>query len=253
MSVRRIFAENLRRLILTRKSQAQVARDLGINRQQFNSYLTGKNLPNESIIDKVCLYFDVAVGDMFKEIEGDFEFKNLDTITHRNKQFLDRFFRQERRSRQANIASGLYYIYFEIPTDPEVVTCSLLAVDRKGALTTFRRITRLRDGFSSQPLRGIGASSGIILNRAGTLFFIGCDTVTDWTPSLLVAVMQPSSSILFTGNAQVKYGSVFQTLKFCIVAAPKLKSIWSIMRNIRMKTIEDLATKNKKVYEFFIK
>lgn len=251
MSVRRIFAANLRRLTLTKKSQAQVARDLGINRQQFNSYLSGKNLPNESIIDKVCAYFDVEVGDMFKEFEDSSELKYLENITFKHKLFLDRFFRHERATKQANIASGSYYVFFEVPTDPEMVTCSLLAVDRQGALTTFRRITRLRDGVSSQLLRGMGANSGIILNRAGVLYLLGCDTITDWMPSLLVATSQPSSTILFTGNAQVKYGSRFQTIKFCITSAQKSKSIWRIVKNVRMLSKEELAVKNRKVFEFF--
>ncbi len=58
-SVSLIFGHNLRSLCAHRASIAAVARDLDINKVQFNRYLTGQSFPKPAVLERICDYFDV--------------------------------------------------------------------------------------------------------------------------------------------------------------------------------------------------
>ncbi|MEM7171111.1 MAG: helix-turn-helix transcriptional regulator [Pseudomonadota bacterium] len=55
------FCKNLRFLCNERASISQVCRDIGINRQQFNSYLSGRSKPSGHNLTRISAYFEVAV------------------------------------------------------------------------------------------------------------------------------------------------------------------------------------------------
>lgn len=57
----KIIARNLRELMHERqKSQADVARDLGINKATLSSWMNGTRTPKMAKIDMLCDYFDVS-------------------------------------------------------------------------------------------------------------------------------------------------------------------------------------------------
>ena len=53
---RQIFARNLRILIGDR-SVSHIAREIGINRTQFNRYLTGETSPQVDVLLRICRHF----------------------------------------------------------------------------------------------------------------------------------------------------------------------------------------------------
>ena len=53
------FGENLRWFYGLRKSVSFVARELGINRQQFGCYVNNKSYPNTHNLIAICDYFNV--------------------------------------------------------------------------------------------------------------------------------------------------------------------------------------------------
>ncbi|SEK93965.1 transcriptional regulator, XRE family [Roseovarius nanhaiticus] len=55
--IRAIFGENLRKLSADYPSIAGLCRDLGINRTQFNRYLTGESFPRPDVLDRICQFF----------------------------------------------------------------------------------------------------------------------------------------------------------------------------------------------------
>lgn len=57
------FGENLRWLCGLRKSVSFVARELGINRQQFGRYVNNKSYPNTHNLIAICDYFNVQAAD----------------------------------------------------------------------------------------------------------------------------------------------------------------------------------------------
>ncbi len=57
--IRAVFGHNLRQLIGDYPSVASLCRDIGINRTQFNRYLSGDSFPRPDILQKICTFFDV--------------------------------------------------------------------------------------------------------------------------------------------------------------------------------------------------
>jgi transcriptional regulator with XRE-family HTH domain len=60
---------NLRYLCGFHRSVAEVCRRLEINRQQFNKYLAGANLPSDYNLRKICRFFEVGPEALFKPHE----------------------------------------------------------------------------------------------------------------------------------------------------------------------------------------
>ncbi len=52
------LAENMRYLCHQKASISEVCRDLAINRQQFNKYLSGVSRPSSANLNKICRYFN---------------------------------------------------------------------------------------------------------------------------------------------------------------------------------------------------
>lgn len=61
------FGDRLRELSSKRGSYSEVARDLGINRQQFARYLNGTSRPRDALVRKMAEYFQVESGAFFQE------------------------------------------------------------------------------------------------------------------------------------------------------------------------------------------
>lgn len=57
---RKNLSENLQFLCRFRKSRSLVARDVGLNRQQFEKYLSGRSFPSSHILQRLASYFDVS-------------------------------------------------------------------------------------------------------------------------------------------------------------------------------------------------
>lgn len=54
----KIIAANLRRLAYEHgKSQAEVAKDIGINKQTLSSWMNGVSIPRIANLDRLCKYF----------------------------------------------------------------------------------------------------------------------------------------------------------------------------------------------------
>ena len=61
------FADRLTELCRTRPSVSSVARDLGINRQQFARYISGESLPRQAINQQIADYFGVDPGELHSD------------------------------------------------------------------------------------------------------------------------------------------------------------------------------------------
>ena len=57
--LRGIFGANLRQLAHRYPSIAGLCRQLGINRTQFNRYLSGESFPRPDVLHRICVFFDV--------------------------------------------------------------------------------------------------------------------------------------------------------------------------------------------------
>ena len=57
--LRNMFGANLRILSKQYPSISELSRQLGINRTQFNRYLSGESFPRPDVLDRICAFFDV--------------------------------------------------------------------------------------------------------------------------------------------------------------------------------------------------
>jgi transcriptional regulator with XRE-family HTH domain len=251
MPIRSIFSGNLRRLSSREKSHAHVARELGLNRQQFNGYITGKNLPNERVIDNICAYFQVDVGTLFREADPAADFQNIESLTDQQRKFIDRVISAEKRSTRQALQDGLYYVYFAVSGDPEMVACSLMAIKREAGITTFRRITRLGGASGGMRPRTRGVHSGVVIFRDGLAFFMGLDTIGNAVPSILVGRPFASSEILYAGQAHLVTDTGFTQVKFLISPVPKRTRVWKAMHRVRFYQKMELGAYSKKLLDFF--
>ena len=71
MNVRSTLAANLSLLCAGEESIAAVCRGTGINRQQFNRYLSADALPNDRNLEKICRYFGIDQSDLFQDRSAD--------------------------------------------------------------------------------------------------------------------------------------------------------------------------------------
>lgn len=57
--LRAMFGENLRLLCKKAESVSALCRELGINRTQFNRYLSGESFPRPDVLHRICTHFGV--------------------------------------------------------------------------------------------------------------------------------------------------------------------------------------------------
>jgi len=57
--LRDMFGANLRLLSKKYRSISELSRQLGINRTQFNRYLSGESFPRPDVLDRICAFFEV--------------------------------------------------------------------------------------------------------------------------------------------------------------------------------------------------
>ena len=54
-----MFGANLRQLAADYPSISDLARQLGINRTQFNRYLSGESFPRPDVLARICRFFEI--------------------------------------------------------------------------------------------------------------------------------------------------------------------------------------------------
>lgn len=110
------FPENLRSLCADYSSIAQVCRDIGLNRQQFNRYLNGGGMPSAHNLRRIANYFEVSEADMFAEPDRLAKIRNRSTQPTEAKpaRILTSIF--ENQSGLLRRYVGFYQAHFMTPT-----------------------------------------------------------------------------------------------------------------------------------------
>lgn len=67
--LRTMFGTNLRHLARDYPSISELARQLGINRTQFNRYMSGESFPRPDILDRICSFFEVDARILLEPVE----------------------------------------------------------------------------------------------------------------------------------------------------------------------------------------
>jgi transcriptional regulator with XRE-family HTH domain len=160
-SVYKQFAENLFALTTARGSIAELCRQTGINRQQFNKYLAGASLPSEKTLEKLSGFFGVRDLDLF-----------LPTAAVRGG--TDAWMEAVRAASAAcEFEPGLYAMYAPWLTGQRLIMRASAVVRRQEGLTRFARFIHYKGDAKRDGVSNYGRLDGLALQNNSEVTFFG--------------------------------------------------------------------------------
>ncbi|MFD2741290.1 helix-turn-helix domain-containing protein [Sulfitobacter aestuarii] len=129
-----MFGRNLRLLSRDYPSVSDLSRRLGINRTQFNRYVSGESFPRPDVLARICRFFDVDARILLEPLEEIAGFR--DPISGR---FLRDFIGAGARYvPTADFPSGFYRLSRRSFANPERFNLGLVHIRRDGTNTYLR-------------------------------------------------------------------------------------------------------------------
>ncbi len=162
------FSENLRSLCAEHGSIAQICREVGINRQQFNRYLNGTSLPAAHNLRRIARYFDIPEARLFSprpEFEAQLSDAARTTPPGASDSFLEPFRGQQRHLKRY---LGFYHAFFRTPSWGEGILCALTRLVEKDGFIVTRNLEVATD--PEQSIRQISRYDGLVTQRGNRLF-----------------------------------------------------------------------------------
>ncbi|MGK7653099.1 helix-turn-helix domain-containing protein [Roseovarius sp. B08] len=146
--LRGIFGRNLQILSAPYRSVSGLCRDIGINRTQFNRYLSGESFPRPDLLHRICEFFNVDARILLEPVEAIFT-TSPELLGHA---FLSDFFGTAPTAvPEEMFPSGFYSFVRRSFIDDSLFTIGLVHVHRE-APYTFMRGFEPRDAMRSQGL-----------------------------------------------------------------------------------------------------
>lgn len=179
-SPHRNFADNLRALCARHGSIAAVCRALGMNRQQFNKYLSGSTLPNVATLERICGFFRIESESLFHAPSGFHKPSGDESLALPGFGFAATAFAT---LQPATLRTGCYSFYSLWPRDPVMCLREALFVRKKGGATLFTRFTKYRSVGQRQSYHLSGRHDGVVLESEKARFLLalnrkGCGDVS---------------------------------------------------------------------------
>jgi transcriptional regulator with XRE-family HTH domain len=249
------FAKNLRVMAEKKGPIALVCRELGMNRQQFNKYLSGTSLPAQATLEKIATYFGVDQRAMFNHFESQLgkigleDVKPLLMLGQIDTSIADRIVQTLSGSVQTQLKEGCYIIYYPWLPAPTDIVRAVMVVFKVGKITCFRRYTRFAMKGQSSAQSARGQHEGIVIEQNGRTFLLGkniqgfgelslqsfgASTVADFSiMSGLALVITPWAEPLATRVTIDYFGSkesFRRALKFCGVVSGATSDISETIR-----------------------
>lgn len=171
------FPTNLRSLCAEYGSIARICREIGINRQQFNRYLSGAGLPSAHNLRRIARHFGLSEADLFSSHE-DFTLRCLtgqQRLTHGPADLMMAPFRDQAAALRRFL--GFYHAHFWTPTWEGKIIRSLIWLYEKDGFVMTRSLERVhsQDGAVSQKSRYEGLAS----QRGNRLYVVEHEIVRD--------------------------------------------------------------------------
>lgn len=190
------FAQNLHYLAAHYRSVAEVCRRMGINRQQFNKYLSGSTLPSMHNFKRIADFFGVDEGELL------LPHAEFVKIVMRRPLGLDvpaalRRFLHTWRPKLARSAAameryhGYYHAYFQSPAWPKGILRSLYCFTGDGEMTYAKSVERLSwvDRKDDEPF--VHKYQGLVLLDNNRLYLFECQPSLSSLYSM--TILYPSS------------------------------------------------------------
>jgi transcriptional regulator with XRE-family HTH domain len=184
------FRANLRYLCGFHRSVAEVCRKLSINRQQFNKYLAGTNLPSDYNMRKICQFFEVDAAGLFSP-HGKFlaQYQGHQASLAAGASLPESGFFPPNDERVRKYC-GYYYAYVVSPSYPDHIIKSITHIfetSRKFATKTYERIYEIEREESFY----VNKYDGMAYMYSGLLYIIERETLNN--RGYIFTVLYPSS------------------------------------------------------------
>lgn len=172
-SPHRNFADNLRALCTRHGSIAAVCRALGMNRQQFNKYLSGSTLPNAATLERICGFFGIESESLFADPAGLLRPRpGTQPLAGMALPGLARAANAFAGMQPATLRTGCYHFYSLWPRDEGKCLREALIVQVKGGAMVFTRFTKYRALGQRQTYYLSGRHDGLVLESEKARFLL---------------------------------------------------------------------------------
>ena len=189
------FTRNLRFLCGKHASISEVCRNIGINRQQFNKYLSGSSQPSQRNLNRICEFFRIASGQLFLQ---------HDDFVKKFEQRPDFYFEQQFETIFPNSSAdlkrylGYYYSYFYSLAYPGKIIRSLVCMYEFKDRVLTKSIEHLYDRQQiSQEDKFINKYAGIVSYSCNRIFIMDREML--WGNAFNMTVLYP------TYQSHIKY------------------------------------------------
>lgn len=181
-SPHRNFADNLRALCTRHGSIAAVCRALGMNRQQFNKYLSGSTLPNVATLEKLCGFFRIESDALFRDPLAFHKPVDPPRLAGLPLPGLSLAASAFAAMQPTTLRTGCYHLYSLWPRDEAKCLREALFIQSKGAATVFTRFTKYRPVAQRQHYYLSGRHDGVVLEAEKARYLLslnrkGCGDV----------------------------------------------------------------------------
>ena len=182
------FSDNLRSICAEYGSIAQVCREIGINRQQFNRYLNGGGMPSAHNLRRISRHFDLNEAEFYLPSE---EFNRRHILNSKRTasgpvDLMTAPFRDQIKSLRRYL--GFYHSHFQTPTWDGMILRSLIWLYEKDGYVMSRSVERVvaADGSVNQKSR----YEGMVSQRGNRVFVVEHEMVRDG--SIVETILTPS-------------------------------------------------------------
>ncbi|MGE0213291.1 MAG: helix-turn-helix domain-containing protein [Parvibaculaceae bacterium] len=142
------FSRNLRKLCEQERSIAEVCREIGINRQQFNKYLSGAHFPSRSTLRRICEHFGIGETDILRAPADFSALLARETEAEPKPQHFTAALDVEDAARECHGRlrrfAGYYYSYYTSPICDGMIIRSVSSLEERSGAFYSKGVERLR-------------------------------------------------------------------------------------------------------------
>ena len=197
-----LFGRRLKTLCDATAPYFEIARDLGINRQQFARYLNGSSMPRDALIRKMAEYFDIETSEFFNEVTGPNDALSSHPLATAIQEMVSGI--DYERIPKRELPNGLYMQYKQSFTQPDKVVCMLARVHRdENGIVHWKRRYSVKTLPFLPGVRVSHVSHGLVVKTLGAIVVFDIDGIAG---DLVFSSFRPSS--VFSAASNVKTGVV---------------------------------------------
>lgn len=182
------FCRNLRSLCAEQGSIAQVCREIGLNRQQFNRYLSGAGMPSAHNLRRIARHFRLPEEEFFAPHE-DFQRRHVQGQRPQAAgpvELMTGAFRGQARPLRRYL--GFYHAHFLTPTWEGMILRSLIRLYEKDGFVMTRSVERVVSPDGSEVQRS--RYEGLAAQRGNRIYVVEHEMVREG--SVVETILTPS-------------------------------------------------------------